>query len=115
MGLLSFLGIGKKKPILGPPDVPKWQGNVANKEKLTLNDAKFLFEQAEKFLKDSVENSNLIVTRTSSLITLLAGTLVALIGFVISKFNIRSIDALSITAMIGIVYVYVLIYNAYVK
>lgn len=37
----------------------------------------------------------------------------ALIGFVISKFNIESIDALSITAMIGTIYVYVLIYNAF--
>ncbi len=69
--------------------------------------------RAEKFLKDSVENSNLIVSRTSSLITLLAGTLVALIGFVICKFNIKTIDALSITAMIGVVYVYVSIYNAF--
>jgi hypothetical protein len=99
--------------MLGEPDAPKWQGNVANKEKLTSDDAKFLFDQAEKFLKDSVENSNLIVTRTSSLITLLAGTLIALIGFVISKFNLKSIDALTIAAIIGVIYVYILIYNAF--
>lgn len=102
-----------KKIMLGEPDAPKWQGNVANKEKLTSDDAKFLFDQAEKFLKDSVENSNLIVSRTSSLITLLAGTLIALIGFVISKFNLKSIDALTIAAIIGVIYVYILIYNAF--
>lgn len=61
MGLLSFLGIGKKKLAFGAPDEPRWQGRVGNKEKLTENDAKFLFDQSEKFLKDSVENSNLIV------------------------------------------------------
>lgn len=102
-----------KKIMLGEPDAPKWQGNVANKEKLTSDDAKFLFDQAEKFLKDSVENSNLIVTRTSSLITLLAGTLIALIGFVITKFNLKNIDALTIAAIIGVIYVYILIYNAF--
>lgn len=94
-------------------DEPQWHGKAINKEKLTQDDANFLFEQAEKFLKDLVENSNLIITRTSSLITLLARTLVALIGFVISKFSDKTLDALSITAMIGTIYVYVLIYNAF--
>lgn len=113
MGLLSFLDLQKNKVEAGKPDEPKWKGAIENKEKLTLNDAKFLFEQAEKFLKDSVENSNLIVARTSSLITLLAGTLVALIGFVISKLNLEYIDALTITAIVGAIYIYILVFDAF--
>jgi uncharacterized membrane protein YbhN (UPF0104 family) len=113
MGILSFFGLQKKKVKIGEPEAPIWQGNVANKEKLTTDDAKFLFDQAEKFLKDSVENSNLIVTRTSSLVTLLVGSLIALIGYVISKFNLQRFDALTITAMIGMVYVYILVYYAF--
>lgn len=110
--IFSFFGF-RRRLTPGTPDVPEWKGSDENKEKLTINDAKFLFEQAEKFLRDSVENSNLIVSRTSSLITLLAGILVALIGYVISKINGNKIEPLLITAILGIVYVYILIYDAF--
>lgn len=120
MSVRSFFNRQNREQGIVIPDEPQWKGNDINKEKLTLNDAKFLFEQAEKFLKDSVENSNLIVSRTSSLITLLAGTLVALIGYVISKLNLNNhypfwnnINPLVVAAVTGIIYVYIGIYDAF--
>ena len=112
MNILYFLRL-RKRLIIGTTDVPQWKGSDENKEKLTINDAKFLFEQGEKFLRDSVENNNLIVSRTSSLITLLTGILVALIGYVISKINGNRIEPLVNTAIVGILYVYILIYDAF--
>src|SRR4051794_6448256 len=92
---------------------PTWQGKVENKEKLTKEDAKFLFEQAEKFLKDTVETSNTIVTRTNTLITILAGSLVAFMGYIISRLHDNNMDSQLITAAFGTLYLYVLIFYSF--
>jgi hypothetical protein len=94
-------------------DAPSWQGKVENKMKLTREDAKFFFEQSEKFLKDTVETSNIIVTRTNTLITLIAGSLVALFGYVVARLISKQFDTLTITAIIAIVYLYLLTFYSF--
>ena len=58
-----------------------WKAEIRFKEKLTVDDAKFIFEQAEKLLNDSVETSETIVRRMNTLITLITGSLLALVGY----------------------------------
>lgn len=93
--------------------VPSWQGKVQNKEKLTQDDAKFLFDQAEKFLKDTVETSNIIVSRTNTLITIIAGSLVAFMTYIISRLSDYKIDSQLITATTSTIYLYILIFYSF--
>lgn len=88
---------------------PSWTASVALKEKLTLDDAKFIFEQAEKLLNDSVATSETIVSRMNTLITLITGSLLALIGYIISRLGKDVIfDPPMFTASVGALFLYVL-------
>jgi hypothetical protein len=60
--------------------------NAENVEKLTLEDAEFIFEQSEKLLKETVDSSNLIVSRTTTLITIVVGFMLAMVGFLFQKY-----------------------------
>jgi len=86
-----------------------WKAAVNEKEKLTKDDAKFIFEQAEKFLKDSVESSETIVSRMNTLITIISGSLIALIGYIITK-EVRncSFDKTLIAPYFSLAYLYIL-------
>jgi hypothetical protein len=66
-------------------NVQQWRANIANKKKLTESDARFYFEQAEKFLLDLIEAHKTIVDRTNTLLGLLITILTALIGYTITK------------------------------
>ena len=63
-----------------------WEKGLSEyQESSTVDQLKFIFEQAEKQLKDSVEDSNTIVTRATTLLTLMSGFLLLILGFLISK------------------------------
>lgn len=63
----------------------EWVANLENKKKLTIDDAKFIFEQAEKFLLDVIEAHKTIIDRTNTLLALIITILTALIGFNVNK------------------------------
>ena len=100
-------GICKKPAIVQMP--PSWTAPIVLKEKLTLQDAKFIFDQAEKLLIDSVATSETIVSRMNTLITLITGTLFALVGYIISRIGkVFILDSSLFAASIGALFLYVL-------
>lgn len=97
-----------RKPAYRPIH-PSWTAEVAFKEKLTLEDAKFIFEQAEKLLNDSVATSETIVSRMNTLITLITGSMLAIVGYIISRIGGSfNLDPSMFTAAIGALFLYVL-------
>jgi hypothetical protein len=66
-------------------NVQQWCASPNNKKKLTEPDARFYFEQAEKFLLDLIDAHKTIVDRTNILLGLLITILSALIGYTITK------------------------------
>jgi hypothetical protein len=56
-------------------------------DRVSLEDVKFIFAQAEKRLDDTVKTGESIASKTMSMITLLAGVLIALSGYMISNWN----------------------------
>lgn len=67
--------------------IKTWTANIENKKKLTLEDATFIFEQAEKFLVDVIDAHKTIIERTNTLLALLITILTGLVGFNISKID----------------------------
>jgi hypothetical protein len=84
----------------------KWEITLENKGKATLNEVKFIFEQAEKQLRETINGSNLIVTRTTMLLSVVIAILSALIGCIFSKFNSNEIDSILITAILLSIYLF---------
>ena len=96
----------KRKPIVAA----KWP-NENNFEKLLEPEAKFVFEQAEKHLKETAEVGNLVVTRATTLITLVSGLLIALIGYSFNRWQtIHYFDDLLKICAITIGYLFVIIF-----
>lgn len=78
-------------------------------EKLTIEEAKFIFEHAEKQLQDSLDTNQLIITRTSTLITVTLALLLGLIGYAINKYQtIGHFDNLITSALFGSLYLFIL-------
>ena len=75
---------------------------VAN---MTAEEGKFILDHAEKVLKDTVDTHTLIVTRTTTLITIASTITVAMIGFVINRYDVKGkIDKEAVTGLITIAY-----------
>ncbi len=78
-------------------------------EKLSIEEAKFIFDHAEKQLEDSLETNQLIITRTSTLITVTLALLLGLIGYAINRYQTMDrFDNLVTTALFGTLYLFVL-------
>ena len=69
-------------------------------------EAKFIFDHAEKMLKDTLDTNTLIVTRLTTLTTVTTTLLITLFGFSIGRFDTNKTDALFITAVTGIIYLF---------
>jgi len=77
--------------------------------KISLNEAKFVFEHAEKKLKDVVYTNILIVNRTTTLVTVSVGLLVGLIGFSINHWiTMRQFDELFTISVFTELYLFVI-------
>jgi hypothetical protein len=72
------------------------------------SEAKFIFEHAEKMLKDTLDTNTLIVTRVTTLTTVTSTLLIALFGFSIGRFDIHKTDTLFITGVVGIFYLFII-------
>lgn len=76
-----------------------------NENKLSINEAKFILEQAEKSLKEIGDQSQVIVQRTTTLTTLIAGVLITIIAFSVQRLETeKSIDVIFIVSIIAIIY-----------
>jgi hypothetical protein len=87
-----------------------WQISQENEKKLTLEEAKFIFSQAEKQLRESINNSNSIVTRTTILFTVIVGLLSALIGYTINKMDTGMDYKLCIISLVSSLYLFCVAY-----
>lgn len=75
-----------------------WEIDERLGDKISLADAKFIFEQAEKQLKDTIEASQLVTTRMTSIITLTAGLMSAMGGYAFTKY--KEIDTEILIALV---------------
>jgi len=77
-------------------------------DKIGETEAKFILDHAEKHLKETLDGSNLIVTRTTMLITVCVGIMTALVGFLINRWSKGNFDPQAMTAFILVAYIYVI-------
>jgi hypothetical protein len=71
--------------------------------------AKAILDHAEKLLKDSVDASSLIITRLTTLVTLVTAFMVGLLGYAVNrgsepKYGFH--DRFVVTAFLGVAYLY---------
>lgn len=91
-----------------PKAIPTWNPPDSYKAKLTLEDLKFLFEQSEKLLNSTVEESDTITDRNNTLLNLVTALLVALFGYSVTQFiSSTRVNELIITSAIGATYLFI--------
>ena len=74
--------------------------------RVSLEDVKFIFNQAEKRLDDTVKTGESIASKTMSMITVMAGVLIALSGYTISNWKgFLSATDKDLAAIIGSLYI----------
>lgn len=67
---------------------PPWEIDPSiDVDRVSLDDVKLIFAQAEKRLDDTVKTGESIASKTMSMITLMAGVLLGLSGFIISDWK----------------------------
>ena len=82
-----------------------WKAKSENKYIASLDDAKFIYDQAEKKLKEVNLASDLVVTRVTTLISVITALLIALIGFTINRYlKTSSFDKFTVSSIIEIIY-----------
>jgi hypothetical protein len=70
------------------PSKPVWKIDPSiDADRVSLEDVKLIFSQAEKRLDDTVRAGENIASKTMSVITLMAGIFVALSGFMIANWG----------------------------
>lgn len=75
------------------------------------DEVKFIFEQAEKHLKDQIETSAQINTKATTFLTVISGLMIALIGFAISRWTSSRFDLLVGATLVGSLYLYYIIWQ----
>ena len=97
--------IVKKEPI-------DWRLSEENSKKLEFDDVEFAFSQAEKQLIGTLKEADVIITRTSILLTVAFGFVASIIGFVINEVESgRSNYCLIIVSVFSIFYLLALTLN----
>ena len=85
-----------------------------DQDKVSLESLKFIFEQSENFLNDSIVNSTSISAKTNFLLTLLAGLLVGIMGYIFNCLHNKITDTYFFSAFFAEIYLYaVTIYTAF--
>lgn len=94
-------------------DTKPWTGKVENKLVTSPWTDKFIFDETEKKLKEILSVGDSIVSRATTLITIMVGLLVALVGFSINRYITECrLDYFNYSSIITIFYLYiVLIYS----
>jgi len=88
------------------PPLPPWKIDpFIDVDRISLDDVKFVFAQAEKRLDDTVKRGELIANRTITLMTLMTGVLIALSGFFVSNWNGWPVlNAKTLVSFVGAIY-----------
>ncbi|MFT3705199.1 MAG: hypothetical protein QM802_22925 [Agriterribacter sp.] len=76
-------------------------------------EAKFILEHSEKQLKELNEAISIVTTRTITLITIIIGFIVTLIGFIVGKLSaveFQKVDTLTILAALSAIYLLAVLY-----
>ena len=84
-----------------PPAVAWTIDQSINVDRLSMDELKLIFSQAEKRLDETVRRGESIASKTMSMITLMAGLLIALSGYTISIW--KGFSALTTKDWVGIV------------
>lgn len=84
-----------------PPEMAWTIDQSINVDRLSMDELKLIFSQAEKLLNDTVKEGESIASKTMSMITLMAGLLIALGGYIISIW--KGFSALTNKDLVGIV------------
>jgi len=75
------------------------------KKRITIDEAKFIFSQAEKSFNDTIETSKKIFDRSSSVLTLVSGIIVGLVAYGIGRYEKNEhFDELLLTSIIATIY-----------
>jgi hypothetical protein len=83
----------------------QWPQSNENKDKLTLDDVKFIFEQSDKRLKKTTEIGQIIVARTVTIISILTGLIIGIIGYIFSRIELKSgADSICVALMLLCMY-----------
>ena len=82
-----------------------WKIDIKFKKQLKLEEAKLIFDEAEKAYNDSIETSVRILDRNTSMLQLVAGIIVGLVAYSIGKWEKNNVfDSLLITSISAVVY-----------
>jgi membrane protein required for beta-lactamase induction len=83
-----------------------WAAKLEHKKALSTEDARFIFEQTEKFLIDVNESHKSVVERTYTLLAVFVTVLTALIGFNVERQSVDHVwtEPLSLSIWITIIY-----------
>ncbi|MCW3126727.1 MAG: hypothetical protein JWO03_2385 [Bacteroidetes bacterium] len=96
--------------------------SLEEEKEITLDETKFIFAQGEKLLKETISASDLIITRTTTLITLVSASMFALFSFIINRLITLStlhisdiIDPFTLTAILGLGYLLLIAWKLYLN
>jgi hypothetical protein len=89
----------------------KWNIEILNFKNVSLDDAKFLFSQAEKKLDDTVKVGDSVTNRSYTIISILVGLLIALSGYFFNSVITAGIkDGKTALSLIAICYLLVCLF-----
>ena len=90
-----------------PPVPPSWKIDpTIDVNRVSLEDVKLIFSQAEKKLDYSAKTVESFASKTMAMITLMAGILIALMGYLISNWkDIHSMTSKEYVAGVGCLYI----------
>jgi competence protein ComGF len=101
-----------RKEVIEQKEPIDWRLSEENSKKLEIDDVEFAFSQAEKQLVGTIKEADVIITRTSILLTVAFGFIASIIGFVISEVESgRSNYCLIIASIFGVFYLLALTLN----
>lgn len=87
-----------------------------NQDKVCKDEAKFIFEQAEKLLKNTIESGNSVLTRTAILLSVTVAIFTSVLGFVINRLlPIKKIDCYIYLGFFSLLFLAYIIYNLYLN
>jgi len=91
----------------------KWRAKDENKLTANIEEAKFIYDQAEKKLKEIIASVDLVINRNIALVAVVVAMLTAIIGFVINRHYVNNYsfetDAILKTSVVFIIYLFFVI------
>ena len=85
---------------------PPWKIDPSiDVNRVSLEDVKLIFSQAEKRLADTVRIGQSIESKTMMIFSLMAGVLIALCGYIISNWFDEPISNRTWVAILGVIYI----------